>query len=70
MTEQERRIDMIRMRAEDAGLVLDEDRLAVLADLWPGVEAMVAAMEQVAIDPLDLGLGTFDAAWNDLERRR
>lgn len=70
MTEQQDRIETIRMRARDAGLSLDDERLAALAEAWPGVEAMTTTIERVEIDPLDLALEPFDPAWGDLERRR
>lgn len=53
----------LRARAAAVGLALDDERLARLAQAMPGVEAMVAAMERVAIDPSDLALEAFDPAW-------
>ena len=53
----------LKARATAVGLALDDERLARLAEAMPGVEAIIAAMEQVDIDPLDLALEPFDPAW-------
>lgn len=56
-------LNMVRARAEAAGLDLDEERLGLLVDSLRGFMTMMDAVEQVEIDPTDLALEPFDPAW-------
>ena len=55
----------VRMRAEAAGLNLDDERLGKLADLLVEFERMTASLEGIEVDPTDLALGLYDPAWQE-----
>jgi hypothetical protein len=61
---------MVRMRAEEAGLQLNDDRLAQLAELLRDFARMMQAIEMIEIDPTDLALEPYDPAWTEGERGR
>lgn len=60
----------VRIRAEAAGLNLDDTRLAMLAELLQEFMEMMSAIDRIEIDPSDLALEPFDPAWSEGERAR
>jgi uncharacterized membrane protein YqiK len=60
----------VRIRAEAAGLNLDDTRLAMLAELLQEFMEMMSAIDRIEIDPSDLALELFDPAWSKGERAR
>jgi hypothetical protein len=61
---------VVRMRAEEAGLQLDDARLAALAASLREFAVMMEALERIEIDPTDLALEPYDPAWPEGERGR
>ena len=56
-------LEAVRARADAAGLVLDDERLGVLAELLQEFSEMTDALKQVEIEPTNLALEPFDPAW-------
>lgn len=61
--------ERVRVLAEAAGLPVDDERVAALAEAFEGARLMIAQLEPLATR-VDVPVGApFDASW-DGERRR
>lgn len=60
----------VRMRAEEAGLHLDDARLDRAAHLMRAFAGMIEELEKIDVEPTDLALETFDPSWSERERTR
>jgi hypothetical protein len=58
------------MRAEEAGLQLDDGRLGALAESLREFAGMMESLECFEMDPTDLALEPFDPAWPEGKRGR
>lgn len=69
MNEADRRIREAEALAHGAGLDMDEERLGRLVESIEQAASMAATMERMAIEPTDLALEPFDAAWPEASGR-